>query len=162
MKVFEALTVKRRGKWLVADLYVAGKHYRYKLDMEKLEADFMRRMRAMEVAGHEVGWSLKKMWKKVKKTARKVVKSKVWKVAEKAASLGAMLPPPYGPALASAAAGMKTTRALIAARKHAKKGDKKRARKLVRAAAKVARRYPGMMTTATRAAKGPLYLALVG
>jgi len=155
------LTVKRRGKWLVADMYVAGKHYRYQLDMAKLRRDFDRRMRAMEVSGH-VGFSLGKLWKKVKKTARKVVKSKVWRIAEKAATLGSMLPPPYGPALAAASAGMKTTRALVAARKHAKKGNKKRARRLVRAASEVAQRYPGMMGDSARSAKGPLYLALVG
>ncbi len=160
MKDFK-LKVSTRGKWLRADLWFAGKHYRYQIDLDKLYAALRRRIRQFEVAGEDIGWNIRKMWKKVKKGAKKLAKSKVWKLAEKATAMGSVLPPPYGPALAAASAGMKTTRALILARKHAKKGNKKKARRLVRAAKKVARQHPGMMGQAARTAKGPLYLALV-
>lgn len=153
------MTVRTRGQWLIGELRIGGRLYRYKMNLQTLK----RRLRkAYKRAGGqiEIGFSLSKAWKAVKKTAKRVTKSKVWKMAEKAANMGAALPPPYGPALAAAGAGMKTTRALVLAKKKISKGDRKGARRLVQAAKNVASRYPGMMAQ-SRKASGPLYLALV-
>jgi len=89
-----------------------------------------------------VGFSLKSLWKGVKKVAKGVATSKVFKMASTAlASIAPALGPLGAPALAAAAA-MKGTTALLAARTHAAKGDpasKAKAAALVKYAEKATR-----------------------
>lgn len=89
-----------------------------------------------------VGFSLKALWKGVKKVAKNVATSKVFKMASTAlASIAPALGPLGAPALAAAAA-MKGTTALLAARTHAAKGDpvsQAKAAALVKFADKAAR-----------------------
>lgn len=159
-----SLKVYRKGKWLRADLRIAGRLYRYQLDMKRMKRSLNFKMKQMRVEGvdlEEIGFSLGKLWKKAKRIAKKTVRSKVWRIAEKATKLGSLLPPPYGPALAGASAAMKTTRALIGAKKMARRGNRKGALRLIRQAKRVSRRFPGVMRRAKKSASGPLYLALV-
>ena len=128
--------------------------YEARCNMPQLNRELVEAAR-LTGEDREVGWSLKKMWKKTKKIARKVTKSKVWKLAEKAlVKVGPALPPPYGPALLAAGSAMKVTRALIKAKKLAKspkRSHRAKARRIVRKAQRVAKRHPSRLRRAAAA-----------
>jgi hypothetical protein len=82
------------------------------------------------------GFSLGKMWKGIKKVAKKVATSKVFALATKALALIAPALGPLAPIALAAGASMKAASALTAARVLTAKGDHKGAAQLVDYAAK--------------------------
>lgn len=131
-----------------------GRTFTATVDLAKLRQFVMARARAHGVHVGEVGF-LKKLWKKVKKGAKKVASSKVWKLAEKSASLAASIPV-IGPLAGTVSTALKGTRALVAAKKALQRGDRKRANALLKAANKAAKRAKVKLKK-----PGPRYLALV-
>ncbi len=150
------LSYRVRGDKVYADLTIKTKDGGWSR-LFRAEADWRQIADELGLQGEVSGWSLKKLWKKAKKIARKTVKSKVWRVAEKTMTkLGPLVPPPYGPAVVAAGTAMKASRALISARRHAKAGRTGRARAIVRRVKRHASRSKsrGKRMGAAKALKG--------
>lgn len=103
------------------------------------KADPHELARNLAAANPEIGFSLKGLWKGVKKAAKSVATSKVFKLASTALMFAAPALGPMAPAVFAASAAMKGATALTAARVHAAKGNKAAAAKLVAYANKAAK-----------------------
>ena len=102
------------------------------------------------------------LWKGIKKVAKKVATSKVFKTATTALAAAAPALGPFAPAALAASTAMKASTYLLAARQHAAKGDpvsKAKAKKLVQAAAVIAKKQPTMDVAQKQSAK--LYTMLL-
>jgi len=144
-EIRHSMRFRRVGDNLVAELKIrtrAGfsRVFRASINLPVLRDALLER----EDTG-AVGFSLKSLWKKTKKIAKKVTRSKVWKVAESTLrKAGPVVPPPYGPAMMAAGESMRVTRGLVHARELAKGGaaDRYKARRIAHAAARVAMAHP--------------------
>lgn len=159
------LTVRpdKTGRYMVGRLVLRRGRRRVTLQSVVDVMPIYRATRVRIAGDPEVaGFSLKKLWRQAKNTAKDAAKSKVWKVAEKVTALGAVLPPPAGPALAATSGALRGTRALLAAKKAQSAGRPDIAQKLVQAAGKVAKAAPDMPGLAQpMQSRRPQYLALL-
>jgi hypothetical protein len=103
--------------------------------------------------GEISGFSLKKLWKGVKKVAKGVVTSKVFKVASTALAFAAPVLGPLAPVALAGSAAMKAGRALISAKALVSAGNKTDAAKLVNYAAGIAKTPAVLSASASMASK---------
>ena len=103
--------------------------------------------------GEISGFSLKKLWKGVKKVAKGVVTSKVFKVASTALAFAAPVLGPLAPVALAGSAAMKASRALISAKALVTAGRKSDAAKLVNYAAGIAKTTTVLSASASMANK---------
>lgn len=100
-----------------------------------------------------IGFSLKGLWKGIKKGARAVATSKVFKTASTALAMAAPALGPMAPAAMAAAGAMKASSALLAAKTYAANGDMASAATLVSAASAIAKSPVVLQASASMATK---------